>query len=264
MNGRLYDPLLRRFLNADENIQDPNNTQNYNKYGYVMNNPLMYNDPSGEFFGVVAFFLAKMLVGAIYGAIIGAGVGALAYSIKGLVTGDWTWKGFGKAILGGAIAGAMSGALNGLGANLFSPNSFMLNSGTWDFMSNMITGFIQDGKIDFASIGASVIGAYVGQKLPGWKGVSGKGFGGWLKNSVGELLHSSLKNGITGAISGGFSALFRGDNVWQGIKGGFENGAYNGAGQAAFMIGAFGATYKPTDDQLKYVKKISKERGVSY
>ena len=49
MNGRLYDPLLRRFLNADENIQDPTNTQNYNKYGYVLNNPLMYNDPSGEF-----------------------------------------------------------------------------------------------------------------------------------------------------------------------------------------------------------------------
>lgn len=49
MNGRLYDPLLRRFLNADENIQDPYNTQNYNKYGYVMNNPLLYNDPSGEF-----------------------------------------------------------------------------------------------------------------------------------------------------------------------------------------------------------------------
>ncbi|AZI21439.1 hypothetical protein EIH08_07815 [Chryseobacterium taklimakanense] len=39
MNGRLYDPLLRRFLNADENIQDMFNTQNYNKYGYVLNNP---------------------------------------------------------------------------------------------------------------------------------------------------------------------------------------------------------------------------------
>jgi len=64
-----------------------------------------------------------------------------------------------------------------------------------------------------------------------------------------------LRNGITGAISGGFNALFRGGNVWEGMKGGFENGAYNGAGQAAFMIGTFGATYKPTDDQLKYVKK---------
>ncbi|MFC3157170.1 RHS repeat domain-containing protein [Chryseobacterium arachidis] len=49
MNGRLYDPLLRRFLNADENIQDATNTQNYNKYGYVLNNPMMYNDPNGEF-----------------------------------------------------------------------------------------------------------------------------------------------------------------------------------------------------------------------
>ncbi|PNW15620.1 type IV secretion protein Rhs, partial [Chryseobacterium lactis] len=48
MNGRLYDPLLRRFLNADENIQDPYNTQIYNKYGYAVNNPLIYNDPSGE------------------------------------------------------------------------------------------------------------------------------------------------------------------------------------------------------------------------
>ncbi|MGL6126345.1 RHS repeat-associated core domain-containing protein [Chryseobacterium artocarpi] len=49
MNGRLYDPLLRRFLNADENIRNSYNTQNYNKYGYVINNPLIYNDPSGEY-----------------------------------------------------------------------------------------------------------------------------------------------------------------------------------------------------------------------
>lgn len=58
MNGRLYDPLLRRFLNADENIQDPYNTQNYNKYGYVFNNPLMYNDPNGEFVWFVPIIAA--------------------------------------------------------------------------------------------------------------------------------------------------------------------------------------------------------------
>lgn len=264
MNGRLYDPLLRRFLNADENIQDPYNTQNYNKYGYVLNNPLMFNDPSGEFLQFLIPILIKVAVGAAYGAIIGAGVAAAAYSIKGLITGNWSWSGFGRAILGGAIAGAISGGLNGLGAALFSTSSFMLNSGTWDLLSNMATMFLQDGKIDLATIGASVIGAFIGTQLPGWNGVSGKGLLGWAKNAAGEILHSSLRYGITGSISGGFSALFRGENVWLGVKGGFENGAINGAAQSSFMIMTFGATYKPSDEQLQYVKEISRGSGVGY
>ncbi|WP_409417859.1 RHS repeat-associated core domain-containing protein [Flavobacterium sp. PS2] len=48
MNARLYDPMLHRFLSVDNYVQDPTNTQNYNQYGYVMNNPLKYTDPSGN------------------------------------------------------------------------------------------------------------------------------------------------------------------------------------------------------------------------
>ncbi|MBC8883865.1 RHS repeat-associated core domain-containing protein [Flavobacterium piscinae] len=48
MNGRLYDAKVRRFLSPDNYIQDPSNTQNFNRYGYVLNNPLKYIDPSGE------------------------------------------------------------------------------------------------------------------------------------------------------------------------------------------------------------------------
>ena len=48
MNGRLYDPKLHRFLMPDNFVQNPTNSQNYNRYGYVLNNPLMYIDPSGE------------------------------------------------------------------------------------------------------------------------------------------------------------------------------------------------------------------------
>jgi RHS repeat-associated protein len=48
MNGRLYDFALHRFLSPDNNLQDPSNTQNYNRYGYVLNNPLNNTDPSGE------------------------------------------------------------------------------------------------------------------------------------------------------------------------------------------------------------------------
>jgi RHS repeat-associated protein len=53
MNGRLYDPKLHRFLSPDNYIQELYNTQNYNRYGYVWNNPLTYTDPSGELFGTI-------------------------------------------------------------------------------------------------------------------------------------------------------------------------------------------------------------------
>lgn len=47
MNGRIYDPVLGRFLQPDKIIQEPGNLQNHNRYSYVMNNPLKFTDPSG-------------------------------------------------------------------------------------------------------------------------------------------------------------------------------------------------------------------------
>lgn len=49
MNGRIYDNMIGRFLQADPVVQDPSNTQNFNRYTYVWNNPLAYTDPSGYF-----------------------------------------------------------------------------------------------------------------------------------------------------------------------------------------------------------------------
>lgn len=47
MNGRMYDPLLGRFLSPDNIVQSSENTQSYNRYSYCLNNPLKYTDPSG-------------------------------------------------------------------------------------------------------------------------------------------------------------------------------------------------------------------------
>lgn len=47
MNGRVMDSITGRFLSADPYITEPGNTQNFNRYGYVYNNPLSYIDPSG-------------------------------------------------------------------------------------------------------------------------------------------------------------------------------------------------------------------------
>ena len=48
MNGRLYDPVVGRFLSADNYVQMPDFTQSFNRYSYCLNNPLKFTDPSGE------------------------------------------------------------------------------------------------------------------------------------------------------------------------------------------------------------------------
>lgn len=55
MNGRMYDPLLGRFLSPDNYVQEPDNSQNFNRYSYCLNNPLKYTDPTGEWLSLSAF-----------------------------------------------------------------------------------------------------------------------------------------------------------------------------------------------------------------
>ncbi len=47
MKGRMYDPILARFISADPLVQAPLDMQSYNRYSYVLNNPLAYTDPTG-------------------------------------------------------------------------------------------------------------------------------------------------------------------------------------------------------------------------
>lgn len=64
MNGRVYDPVLGRFLSPDKYVQEGDNSQNYNSYSYCLNNPLKYADPSGDVF-VLDDFIAITAMGAI-------------------------------------------------------------------------------------------------------------------------------------------------------------------------------------------------------
>lgn len=48
MNGRIYDPVLGRFLSPDPYVQLPGYANGFNRYAYCLNNPLVYTDPTGE------------------------------------------------------------------------------------------------------------------------------------------------------------------------------------------------------------------------
>ncbi len=49
MNGRVYDPVIGRFVSPDPFVNSVTNLQSLNRYTYVDNNPLSFTDPSGYF-----------------------------------------------------------------------------------------------------------------------------------------------------------------------------------------------------------------------
>ena len=143
MNGRVYDPVLGRFMSADPNVQFEKDSQSYNRYSYVRNNPLKYTDPSGYFlkklFRKISPQLAQVITvalnfvpgvgpvlsamfSAIYASANGASIGQAAMSfvlsfVAGKVgqTGAGAIKGlegYTKYVVQGAIAGGFSGGVN--------------------------------------------------------------------------------------------------------------------------------------------------------
>jgi RHS repeat-associated protein len=108
MNGRIYDPELRRFMSPDNYVQDPYNTQNYNRYSYVLNNPLLYTDPGGE----------EITLGIAI--LIAAAVAILSNSVANIINNVPFWYGMGKAATMGAISGAISFGIGAVQSAIYS------------------------------------------------------------------------------------------------------------------------------------------------
>jgi RHS repeat-associated protein len=91
MNGRLYDPVLGRVLSPDNYVQNAYGTQDYNRYTYAHNNPLLYNDPDGN----------NPLISTVIGGFIGGIINGLKYDLRG----DDFLQGFWRGAISGALAG---------------------------------------------------------------------------------------------------------------------------------------------------------------
>ncbi len=123
MNARLYDPMLGRFLSADDYVQMPENSQNFNRYAYCVNNPLKYSDPSGNFIEWAVVAMAawqagmtswangdSFMGGAAQGAAVSIVSQGFAYGI-GSAFGHQVGSVWNEALRAGAH-GITQGALN--------------------------------------------------------------------------------------------------------------------------------------------------------
>jgi RHS repeat-associated protein len=110
MNGRVYDPILGRFLSADPNIQFVADLQSYNRYTYVHNNPLRYTDPTGY-----------SIFGGWEGTLVGLGIGALGIAACVGTSGAgcgffFAWIGAIYSATGALANGASNGQAIAIGA----------------------------------------------------------------------------------------------------------------------------------------------------
>jgi RHS repeat-associated protein len=133
MNGRLYDPVIGRFFSPDKFVANSSFTQDFNRYTYARNCPLMYTDPSGELLWIPALVIGAVWC-AIQGGIMAQQQGATgwnmaAYIVGGAVIGAASAMGaygigvgvasagFGPVtgMVSGALSGVFSGTVNGAG-----------------------------------------------------------------------------------------------------------------------------------------------------
>lgn len=210
MNGRLYDPLLRRFLNADENIQDPYNTQNYNKYGYVLNNPLLFNDPSGEY-GIGESIVVAVAV-AIFTSVatdyyLNRPVDFinLAQSITMAVASSMVSYGVGEIFKAGT---QIAKALGETGTLIARAGAHALTQGALSYVQggNFWSGALSGA---FASASSELLG--------------------YATRNVGadNILKSDGFALFNGAVSGGVGSVLGGGNFWVGAGQGLIVTAFN-------------------------------------
>ena len=202
MNGRLYDPVLGRFFSPDNFVQMPDNSQNFNRYSYCLNNPLKYTDSSGDFW--------HLIIGAAIGGLFNWASHGFQFNAEGL-----------GYFVTGAVAGAVStGVASGV-------NVAMAGGNFWAGAAGMAQGISSTGFIAGAAAGAS--SGFAGGLISGagnsW--VGGSSFGKGLLAGLGSGGVRALEGGITGEFFGGLDAVDKGTNFWTGTVRLDLTGAYS-------------------------------------
>ena len=239
MNGRIYDAKLGRFLQADPIVQAPKNSQNLNRYTYVLNNPLSYTDPSGfisfrsitklAVAAVATYFTAGWATAWAWGMMpsVAAGVATSAAYTASAVIGGAIAGAVGGAILTGTVKGAFYGGLSGaalgaIGATTWGNTSKSIASGSAQGIISELQGgkfghgFLSAGAGFWSGLrfgGAPNFGRFVGVSIAGGtisELTGGKFANGAISAGLAYVVAASAKNEIT---SGDFNDMTKEQKV---------------------------------------------------
>lgn len=228
MNGRVYDPLIGRFMSADPYVQAPENLQSYNRYAYVINNPLTLTDPSGYFWGWIVAAIAEVFhqVG-ILDTKTTRTIQAVAIAFE---TGQWVG---GSTASGGLGMGSVAAGAAGGAAGGFVASNGSLEAAAQGAFTGAVFGWagLAGGPGEAGANSLKRYAAHAGAgcvSAAAFGGNCGQGaasavFGKFTTNAIGSstVISGDLAKGIASAVAGGVGSVIAG--------GKFENGAVTAA-----------------------------------
>ena len=199
MNGRMYDPIMSSFLSVDNYVQSPENSQNFNRYAYCLNNPLKYTDPDGEFWHLV----------------IGAAVGGTINLLTNWMCGNVDNFGQGLAYFGiGALAGGLSAGVGGGMGVAYCGESFAAGFlGTTVAAAPSALGFA--GGLCVGGSAGLTTGFILGS---GNKWMQGESFSDGLLYGLNSGICHGVIGGVSYGIVGAIGAGLKGNNWYDGSK----------------------------------------------
>lgn len=222
MNGRMYDPLLKRFLSPDNYIQSPDFTQNFNRFGYCLNNPLKYTDESGEFFGI------DDLIAGIVGGVINLAVNIYQGNIDNIGEGLVS---FGAGFAAGALATYGPAGWAAGGAILGAANS----------MTSQMTSWSQFGDINFGQVATDCVVGGVSGLAGGYAGKFASKLSSFAINGVASPVLRGTVGGVIGGGAGGYTGGFASGLLTTGDFKQAHQSGLAGAKSGAFIGGITGA-----------------------
>lgn len=225
MNGRLYDPSLGRFIQADSMVDA--GIQGLNRYSYVLNRPLTLTDPSGHLstheWG--SLFMAVVMIagtGGLGNVAMTAGEKAIAASLMGAMSG---------AIQSQSLKGAAWGAFSAL---TFAGIGSYFETANWATKGADVLGTKLNAGGYAAKVLAHGVAGGVVQHLQGGKFGSGFAAAGITQAASGGIDTINPSNPVLGSATRIMVAALIGGSVSEMTGNKFATGAITAAFARAF------------------------------